>query len=248
MFGLIVAALVLGPPPKGTLVILGGGTESPAAFRKILEVAQGPIVILDHSREELGRSSAALKEAFAELGAKDVRTPTTTAEVLDALKDARGVYLSGGDQKRFMERLPEASGVPAAMRAVLTRGGVIGGTSAGASLMGQWMPTGKGETPDEFRADPKAVAHGLNLWPGAIMDQHFLVRSRWTRLFSLVLQTGAETGLGIEEKAWVLVQSGTLEAFEGPTAVVRKARRQPGEALGGEMQLTVLQPGKKLKL
>ncbi len=169
------------------------------------------MVVLAHSRENPNQSAAALKEFFEKAGAKNVDAPTSekAEDILASLKDAKGVFMSGGDQNRFVARFPESSKVPEAIRSIFGRGGVIAGTSAGASLIGEWMPTGNGNE----------TVKGLGVLPGAILDQHFFKRNRQDRLRAMVGERKV-IGLGIEERAYITVQKGVVTAFEGPTLLI----------------------------
>ncbi len=205
----VAASLLIPQQPAGLLVILGGGRESDTAAKLIAEHCGGSkLVVLAHSRENPAQSAAALKEFFEKAGAKNVDAPTSEKpeDILASLKDAKGVFMSGGDQNRFIARFPESSKVPEAIRAVYTNGGVVAGTSAGASLIGEWMPTGNGNE----------TVKGLGVLPGIIFDQHFFKRNRQDRLRAMVGQRKV-MGLGIEERAFITFQKGMVIAFEGPT-------------------------------
>lgn len=207
----IALALSIGCPqePTGLLVILGGGRESESAAKLIAEHCSGSkLVVLAHSRENPAQSASALKEFFEKAGAKSVEAPTSekAEDILASLKDAKGVFMSGGDQNRFVGRFPESSKVPEAIRSVFLKGGVVAGTSAGASLIGEWMPTGNGNE----------TVKGLGVLPGTILDQHFFKRNRQDRLRAMVGERKV-VGLGIEERAYITIQKGVVTAFEGPT-------------------------------
>lgn len=205
----LAASLLVPQQPEGLLVILGGGRESETAAKLIAEhCGEGKLVVLAHSRENPAQSAAALTEFFKKSGAKNVEAPTSEKpeEILAALTDAKGVFMSGGDQNRFIARFPESSKVPEAIRSVFLKGGVVSGTSAGASLIGEWMPTGNGNE----------TVKGLGVLPGAILDQHFFKRNRQDRLRAMVAERKV-IGLGIEERAFITVRKGLVTAFEGPT-------------------------------
>lgn len=226
----LTLAVTLSPSlaPEGLLVILGGGRESENAAKLIADhCGDSKLVVLAHSRENPSQSAAALKEFFLKNGARNVEAPTSekAEDILVVLKDAKGVFMSGGDQNRFMGRFPESSKVPEAIRAVYRRGGVVSGTSAGASLIAEWMPTGNGNE----------TVKGLGVLSGSILDQHFFKRNRQDRLRAMVKERKI-TGLGIEERAFITVRQGVVTAFEGPTLWI-----SPTE--GGNLQEKTLQTG-----
>lgn len=229
MFGAIFAATTLAfsgslsSENLGHMVLIGGGSEPEASAKRVIELAGGPsakIVILSQSRENIARSATAIKEWFEGLGAKQVVAPQTAevGAILEALKGAKAVFMSGGDQNVFVSRLPETSGVPKAIRAIFASGGVIAGNSAGTSLVSQFMPTGNDPESQadgtlDLNPNSAVVTKGLNIFAGVIVDQHFGVRKRENRL-RRILNTVAKSegkalGIGIEEKAWIEVSATT---------------------------------------
>lgn len=177
----------------GSVLLIGGGKTPPPAVRAFLKAAGGteaPIVVLAQT-EENAREDAPLSAAqFREQGATHVEAPVDLppAQIIALLAQVKGVWIPGGDQNRFMKIFPEASGIPAAIRAVYQRGGVVGGTSAGASLMGDLMPTGEKTDSSGLEVGACPVQPGLRVLPNTIIDQHFLVRNRVLRLLSAVLE------------------------------------------------------------
>jgi len=112
------------------------------------------------------------------------------------LVEATGVWLSGGDQV-FLTNAYLGTLVEKQLRAVLSRGGVIGGTSAGAAVMSGVMIAG-GRT----KAD---VSQGFDFISGAVIDQHFLKRNRLPRLIGVLSSHPNLVGLGIDEQTALVV-------------------------------------------
>ena len=238
--------------PSGALVLVGGGSTPEAAVKKVIALAGGdnaPIVILAHVREsaEDGKESA---EMFQSFGAKNVTAPATLdpTELKRILSTARGVWIPGGDQNRFAERFPEPTGVPQAIRAVYGRGGVVGGTSAGASLLGELMPTGAETAVEGIHAGACPVRIGLNLLPKTLIDQHFLKRNRFNRLLTALLEHPGFRAIGIEEGSWCVVQNNRLKVQAGQVVLLtpQSEPRRNGTALGASnITLRILLPGDK---
>ena len=99
-------------------------------------------------------------------------------------------------------------------KALLKRGGVIGGTSAGAAVMSDVMIEG---------GNPKAdVGRGFGFVTNAVVDQHFLRRSRVNRLLGVLADRPHLIGLGIDEGTafilegdrWSVVGRSYVLAFE----------------------------------
>jgi cyanophycinase len=112
------------------------------------------------------------------------------------LTDATGVWFSGGDQSRLLEAY-QGTLVEREVRKVLSRGGVIGGTSAGAAIMSAVMILG---------GDPMArVGQGFGFLPGFVVDQHFENRHRQERLLNVLARYPQYLGLGIDEQTAVVV-------------------------------------------
>ena len=138
------------------------------------------------------------------------------------LTEATGVWLSGGDQSR-LARVYRGTMVERELRKLHARGGVIGGTSAGASAMSSLMIVS---------GNPVAeVGEGLGLFDYAVIDQHFQNRNRLKRLQGVLEKHSGYLGLGIDEGTAVVVRGGKATVLG--TANVRvclppRVRKMPG--------------------
>jgi cyanophycinase len=112
------------------------------------------------------------------------------------LNDVTGVWIGGGSQIRLAELFLNTEVVPALHR-VLARGGIVSGTSCGAAIMSDVMIC-RGSEQIEF-------GQGFRLYPGAIVDSHFSGRERAKRVAKAVLQRPDQIGVGIDEKAALVV-------------------------------------------
>src|SRR5207249_3108785 len=134
--------------------------------------------------------------------------PETREEASDEraaaeVEQATGVFLTGGNQLRLSSvvvgtRLAEA--ITTAHR----RGGVVAGTSAGASALAEHMMAfgASGATPKHRMAQ---VSVGLGLLRGVVVDQHFEQRTRLGRLLSVAAQSPSLIGLGLDEDTAAIV-------------------------------------------
>lgn len=134
---------------------------------------------------------------------------------LDKLKNASGVYFTGGDQGRIVQALVKPNGNKTAMLeaiwALYQRGGVIAGSSAGAAIMSTTMfydakpvlPTLKlGVT------DGKEIAAGLGfIGPDVFIDQHLIIRGRFARMLPVMLKKNYKLGLGVDENTAMVVNN-----------------------------------------
>lgn len=154
-----------------------------------------------------------------------------------------GFWFLGGDQMRIGEslrRMPDQdSPALAAMRRVLARGGVIGGTSAGAAMMSDPMIAG-GDSFNALRLAPASYAertegsdggrlylhHGLGFFPYGLVDQHFDRRARLGRLVRALIETGVGMGFAVDEDSAMLVDlaRGGLTALGSATVTVIDVR------------------------
>lgn len=132
------------------------------------------------------------------------------------------IWFAGGDQARIMAALvlPDGSDTPmlAAIRKRLAEGAVVGGTSAGAAVLGEHMigcgsadvaltaPVSRAladcaATDEAATGTPLVLTQGLGFLPGIVFDQHFSQRGRLNRLIRAVACVEAEavTGIGVDE-------------------------------------------------
>ena len=220
--------------PRGHLLLIGGGTRPPEVMRRFVTLAGGgdkPVVVMPLASEESRPTGKMYEEELKALGVKDVRVvhvdergDALRPEHVEALRDAGGVFFAGGDQNRISQRLVDTP-LLEAIRALLARGGVVGGTSAGAACQSEVMFVGEGDE-TVLRASNIVTTRGIGLFPGVIVDSHFVVRKRLARLVSLVLEHPALLGVGIDEASAVWVRpDGTMQAMGTGWVVLYDAAR-----------------------
>jgi cyanophycinase len=250
-FGAVLAAslcgqLIADPPVQngeklsGALIMVGGGTLPDAARTRFLELAGGKkarIVLVPTASSEA--ETAPAEEWLADwkkLGPASVvllhtrnRTEADSPAFVKPLTDATGVWLSGGDQTRLAAAY-QGTAMERAIRKLVERGGVVGGTSAGAAIMTSLMITG---------GNPEAeVGRGFDLLPGFVVDQHCLRRNRVNRLLGVVARHPDHVGLGIDEETAVLVQSNRLSVIGKSYVLLCTA-----QSAGGPASIQVLKEG-----
>ncbi|HEY7309468.1 MAG TPA: cyanophycinase, partial [Gemmataceae bacterium] len=127
------------------------------------------------------------------------------------LKEATAAWLGGGDQLRLTNAY-RGTAVERELRQLLARGGVVGGTSAGASVMSSVMITG---------GNPKArVGIGFGLLPNVVIDQHFQNRKRQKRLLGVLAENKNCLGLGIDEQTAVVLRGHTFTVVGNANVLV----------------------------
>ena len=242
--------------PQGIVLLAGGGATLPETVRAFIRFAGGldaRIVILAHTQSDIREAGERSVSLFEQQGARNVIAPDSMqAETLAShLHEASGVWIPGGDQNRFIRLLGHSSAFRQAIQGVLRRGGVVGGTSAGASLMGRWMPTGERNADGTVQRGAFSLAAGLNLLPNTIVDQHFIRRNRWARLLCAVLEHPDCVGIGLDEGAWAVVQANQLRVYKGQVVVLRAATapREKERLMGcRDLRMSLLLEGDTLLL
>jgi cyanophycinase len=207
---------------KGPLIIIGGG-EDKAGQRLILrEVARhlngGKLVLATVASHQPEGYFEAYQKAFADLGVEDLvelyvndRAETLDPEKLRLFDGAAGVFFSGGDQLRISSQIGDTP-IEQRVREIHEGGGVIAGTSAGASMMSETMLV-KGTSGESYKIGDLNMAPGLGLVRDVIIDQHFAERGRFGRLFGAVAHNPRELGIGIDEDTALVLQDSRFEVI-----------------------------------
>lgn len=191
----------------GSLVIVGGGLLPDTVRERFLELAggkKGRLVVIPTASKladqtRISRSYNYWKaQGLASVSMLHTLEPKEANDpaFVKPLKEATAAWLGGGDQSRLANAY-HGTAVEMELQRLLARGGVIGGTSAGASVMSEIMITG---------GNPQArVGTGFGLLPNVVIDQHFQNRKRRQRLLGVLASHPRCLGLGIDEKTAVVV-------------------------------------------
>ncbi len=199
--------------PSGALMIVGGGSIPQGIGRRFVELAGGSdrlIVVLPTAQADAAARRSKPPPFLQEAGATNIRVlpARTPAEInapafAEALTEAGGVWFNGGRQWRFIDAYERTRAVEL-FRAVLGRGGVIGGTSAGASIQAQYMVRGHPLGNTVMMAE--GYERGLGFLAGTAIDQHFAQRDRFADMTSLKRTYPQLLGIGIDESTAIVVQ------------------------------------------
>ena len=206
---------------KGTLVIVGGGGLPDGLFKKFVECAGGEgkakIVIFPTADENPLPKRDSLAEAFKKAGAAKAtllygqkQSEVESKEFLDALKEATGLWFDGGRQWRFVDCYESTKALPL-MFDVLKRGGVIGGTSAGATIQGEYLC--RGGVFNNFDIRYEGYERGLGFLKGVAIDQHFSQRKRQSEMTSLMKIYPQYLGIGLDEATAIVVKGSTADVI-----------------------------------
>ncbi|MFN0055900.1 MAG: cyanophycinase [Planctomycetales bacterium] len=228
VFGVLLLALPAGieveqdgpeiqflPMARGTLVICGGGEMSEEVLLQFVQAAGGQearIVVVTTASEtadtdeieddlEFWRSLQIDRLTVLHTRSRDT---ANDPEFVQPLVDATGIWFVGGRQSwltdTYLDTIAEQR-----IHELFDRGGVIGGISAGAAVMSSVMIR-NGDRQAE-------TGRGFGLLPGTIVDQHFLARNRQERLMGALAANPGMVGLGIDERAAVVVSGRRLRVI-----------------------------------
>jgi cyanophycinase len=203
-------------PEKGTLVIQGGGDAGGTGiYEAFINLAGGPnakIVIVptaEGNRDASGKIKIYKEEEVIEpwkkLGLTDVHMLHTadpkeadTEAFAGVLRDAKGVWFVGGRQWNIVDSYANTLTLRE-FRKVLERGGVIGGSSAGASIQGDYLVRGAVASTDIVMAPELEHQHGFAFLRKVGIDQHINTRNRWDDIDPLIKKYPELLGIGISE-------------------------------------------------
>jgi cyanophycinase len=199
---------------RGSLIAIGGHEDKEGGRIILKEVAErlngGPLVLATVASHEPEGYLEMYEKGFADLGVElrelyvNERHETNDPEKLALFDDAAGVFFTGGDQLRISSQIGD-SPIEVRVRNMLERGGVVAGTSAGASMMSETMLV-RGPSQESYRIGDLHMAPGLGLVRDMIIDQHFAERGRIGRLLGAVAHNPRVLGVGIDEDTAVIIE------------------------------------------
>ncbi len=207
-------------PDKGTLVIVGGGA-GPDILRRFVELAGGPLAPLvviptaqgAPSYDRLHRAAVFFRE---EAEAKDVvvihtddRVEADSEAFVEPIRRAGGVWFSGGRQWRLADSYL-GTRTQHELEALLARGGVIGGSSAGATIPGSDLARGDTSTNTLMMGDHE---EGFGFLRNTTIDQHLLRRNRQFDLIEIVKARPELLGIGLDENTGIIVRGDSFEVI-----------------------------------
>ena len=253
---------------KGKLFIIGGGSRPDFLVDRMIKEAGlksgETVAIFPHASEEQDSSFYYAKQQFEKRNLKALdcafkKDEKLSPSKLDSLKTAKLIYIGGGDQVRFMEIINSNPEVKNLLKSAYQNGKMIAGTSAGAAVMSEVMITGNQlkykdyeNTFDNIEIKNVETKQGLGFIKTAVIDQHFVVRSRYNRLLSLIIENPTYKGIGIDEGTAILVKNGSAEVVGRAQVIVFKNPKQSkklnGDKLGAQgITLDIYLNGEKFK-
>jgi cyanophycinase len=207
-------------PPRGSLVIVGGAMQDPAIRERFLELAGGPdapIVVIPTAGggDEYDEWNSGL-QGWKRAGATDLtvlhttdRAEADTDAFVEPLRRARGVWFNGGRQWRLADSYLNTKTYDELWN-VLGRGGVIGGSSAGATIQGEYLARGDTSGNTIMMGDH---TEGMGFLKGTAIDQHVLMRNRQFDLVKIIEQRPELLGIGLDENTAIVVRGDEFEVI-----------------------------------
>ena len=226
-------------PAKGSLVIVGGAMQDPAIVQRFIELAGGteaPIVIIPTAGEaddEYHQFWSGLKQ-WRDNGARHLtvlhtrdRAVANSEAFVKPIREARGVFFAGGRQWRladsYLDTLTQKE-----LAALLNRGGVIGGSSAGASILASFMVRGDTKSNEKMIGDHTV---GFGFVKNSAIDQHLLRRNRQFDMLEVIDAHPELLGIGLDEDTAIVVDGDRFDVI-GRSYVVVYSNKPVAGAIG----------------
>jgi cyanophycinase len=240
------------PSVPGSLVIAGGGQLGPEVVSRFIELAGGPdalIVVIPTA----GSDSAYYDDwpglkLLRDAGARHIVVRNTRLrKVADSdsfvapIRQAGGLWVPGGRGWRLVDAYL-GTRTERELHAVLARGGVIGGSSAGASIQASFLVRGARETNTVVMGP--GYEKGFGFLPNVAIDQHVGQRGRERDLQIVVRQHPSLLGIGLDEGTAIVVHGAVAEVL-GPGHMYVHNGSDP---LGADSVYSVLRDGDRFDL
>jgi len=223
-------------PEKGTLIIVGGGNVGSEIWAKFVEKAGGTnakIIYVPTAGDDstIAKNNSITLTKLKELGVTNITVLNTrdpkvanTEQFVAPIREATGVWFEGGRQWKIADAYLNTL-THKEFKALLDRGGVIAGTSAGATIQGSYL----------FRGDTKGNTvlvgdhtQGLDFIHNVAIDQHILKRNRQFDLPSFIKTRPDLLGIGIDESTAIVVHQNEFEVIGVSYVEINDAQQYAG--------------------
>ncbi len=208
-------------PKNGTLMLMGGGQLDPIfyeQFKALVGADNAKIVIIPTASEAANNKEThkALIAQFKEYGFKKVsilhaknRNEADSDSFAKSLENVKGVWFTGGRQWRLADAYLNTKTITA-LQGVLDRGGVIAGTSAGATILGSYLARGDTYGNRTMMGDHE---EGFGFLTNTAVDQHLLTRNRQFDMQEIMVKKPGLLGIGLDENTGIIVTSDSFEVI-----------------------------------
>lgn len=214
---------------RGYVIPIGGAEERTGSqkvlkrFAKLCGGRKAHIVIIP-TASNLSDTGEKYIEIFTRIGVQKAvslpineRAETANRDYLQALQEADGIFITGGNQLRLSTILGGTE-VAKNIRRLNAKGVHVAGTSAGAAIMPEHMIAG-GSTGTVPSGDGVNLAPGLGLTNDLLIDQHFSQRDRLGRLLTAISYNPFMLGVGIDEDTAIFISPDQCFEVVGSGAV-----------------------------
>jgi len=217
-------------PPKGALVIVGGGNLNGSGINeKFIELAGGPakkfviVPTAGGNRNAQGEITAYDEQRiiapWLKLGLKNVRMLHThdpkvadTEAFASVVREADAVWFNGGRQWNIVDSYANTL-TYREFHKLLERGGAIGGSSAGATIQGEYLVRGDTSGPDVMMTAEPHHQEAFKFLRKTAIDQHINTRNRWDHLIPVIQKFPRFLGIGLSESTAIVVKGDQLEVI-----------------------------------
>ena len=229
-------------PAQGTLVIVGGGNHDGTSISEtFINKAGGlsaKIIIVPTAggnRNADGTIQVFKEEqilaSWKKLGCTNVhmlhthdRKVADTEEFAKPLRDASAVWFNGGRQWNIVDSYANTL-TYREFHKVLERGGVIGGSSAGATIQGDYLVRGAIAGPNIMIAPEPDHQKAFAFLRKTAIDQHLNTRNRWDDLIPVMKKMPDFLGIGLSEATAIIVTGDRFEVMGKWKVTIHDATR-----------------------
>lgn len=206
-------------PDRGSLVIVGGAMRDTAITDRFIELAGGkdaPLVVIPTAIGAPEPDSENVTRFLRSRGATDITMVHTydsveanSPEFVMPIERASGLWFTGGRQWRLVDAY-EGTATAREINRLLERGGVVGGSSAGATIQGSYLARGDTRTNTIMMGDHEK---GFGYLSASAIDQHLLVRNRQHDLVEIISAYPHLLGIGLDENTAIIVSGDEFEVI-----------------------------------
>ncbi len=227
-------------PENGKLIIIGGSARSEIFRQKFIEYTGGKdatiiIVPTAQGEENIKRRDPnyeRLKAPFIQMGVKNIHvlntedsTVANREDFIAPIKKATGVWFTGGRQWRIADGFLNTK-AHQEFNKLLERGGVVAGSSAGATIQGSYLARGDTQTNTVMMGDHE---EGLGFLTNVAIDQHLFARNRQFDMFEILDYKPELLGIGLDENTGIVVHGDWFEVIGESYVVMYDGTRWSAE-------------------
>ena len=207
-------------PKSGSLIVIGGGRLTDDIIKEFYELSGGEsakIVVIPTAYVRNNRiDSTRILSTFKRFGFSNITILHTSDpkeankdEFVKPIKEATGIFFSGGRQWRIADGFLNTK-AHQEMFKLLDRGGVIAGSSAGATIQGSYLARGDTKNNQIMMGDHE---EGLGFITNIAIDQHVIARNRQFDMFEILKNRPELLGIAIDESTAIVVKGDTFKVI-----------------------------------